>query len=341
MENLSDFTSLKIGGPARKLVHAKTESELIDFVKSADVNEEPLLILGGGSNVLIGDDGFAGTVVIVETKGNQLEVDACSGGMIEVSAGEDWDAFVLSSINKGFAGLETLSGIPGTVGGSPIQNIGAYGHEVSETIARVKTYDRKSKEIKSFSATECEFSYRDSIFKRTNNRYVVLTVTFQLRIGEHSDAITYPELAKELQIEVGSKASTKSVRQAVLKIRERKGMLLGKSNQSLKSAGSFFVNPIITKLQADKLPAGAPKWQQPNGNVKTSAAWLLENAGVKRGEQLSGAKVSDLHVLAFTNSGSATAKDMVALARSAKAKVKEKFGIELQPEVQLIGCDLD
>ena len=341
MEKLANFTSLRIGGPARKIVHAKTESELIDFVKSADEAAEPVLILGGGSNVLIGDDGFAGTVIIVETTGNQLEVDACSGGMIEVAAGEDWDDFVKLSIEKGFAGLETLSGIPGTVGGAPIQNIGAYGHEVSETIARVKTFDRQTKAIKSFSASECKFSYRDSIFKHSANRYVVLSVTFQLRIGEFSDAIKYPELAAQLKIAVGEKASTKLVRKAVLEIRDRKGMLLSKDKQSIKSAGSFFVNPIISKAKADELPSDAPRWHQPDGMVKTSAAWLLENAGIKKGEQLSGARVSDLHVLAFTNSGSATAKDMVELAKFAKMKVKERFGIELQPEVQLIGCDLD
>jgi UDP-N-acetylmuramate dehydrogenase len=341
MENLANFTSLRIGGPARKIVHAKSESELIDFVRSADEASEPLLILGGGSNVLIGDEGFAGTVVIVETKGNALDVEACSGGMIEVAAGEDWDEFVKLSIEKGFAGLETLSGIPGTVGGAPIQNIGAYGHEVSETIARVKTFDRMERKIHSFSASECKFSYRDSIFKHSSNRYVVLSVTFQLRIGEFSDPIKYPELATQLGISVGEKANTKTVRNAVLEIRNRKGMLLSKDQQSIRSAGSFFVNPIISIAKANELPADAPRWNQPDGRVKTSAAWLLEHAGIKKGEKLSGAKVSDLHVLAFTNSGGATAKDMVELAKFAKLKVKERFGIELEPEVQLIGCDLD
>jgi len=165
MEQLSSFTTLRVGGPARKIVHAHSEAELIEFVKAADSAKEPILILGGGSNLLISDAGFAGTVIRVESKGNALDYDACSGGMIEVSAGEDWDKFVEISIEKGFADLESLSGIPGTVGGAPIQNIGAYGHEVSETIARVKTYDRSKGEVKTFTNAECKFSYRNSIFK--------------------------------------------------------------------------------------------------------------------------------------------------------------------------------
>ena len=185
MEQLSNFTTLKVGGPAQKIVHAHTEDELVNFVKAADKSGEKILILGGGSNLLISDEGFAGTVIRVESKGNALEFDACSGGMIEVSAGEDWDEFVAITIAKGFADLESLSGIPGTVGGAPIQNIGAYGHEVSETIARVKAYDRKNGEVKTFTNQECKFSYRNSVFKEVNGRYVILNVTFQLRKLAH------------------------------------------------------------------------------------------------------------------------------------------------------------
>ena len=339
MADLRDYTSLRVGGPAKKFVEVGTKSEIIAAIEAA--GDTPILIIGGGTNILVADSGFEGTVIRITSHSMQSEIDACSGATLTIGAGENWDEFVATTLERGFAGLETLSGIPGTVGAAPIQNIGAYGHEVSETIARVKTFDRQTKAIKSFSASECKFSYRDSIFKHSTNRYVVLSVTFQLRIGEFSDPIKYPELAAQLKIAVAEKASTKLVRKAVLEIRDRKGMLLSKDQQSIKSAGSFFVNPIISKAKADELPSDAPRWHQPDGMVKTSAAWLLENAGIKKGEQLSGARVSDLHVLAFTNSGSATAKDMVELAKFAKMKVKERFGIELQPEVQLIGCDLD
>ncbi|MSX53823.1 MAG: UDP-N-acetylmuramate dehydrogenase, partial [Actinobacteria bacterium] len=203
MEALSNFTTLKVGGPAQKIVHAHTEDELVEFVKAADKAGEQVLILGGGSNLLISDAGFAGTVIRVESKGNALDYDACSGGMIEVSAGEDWDQFVALTIEKGFADLESLSGIPGTIGGAPIQNIGAYGHEVSETIARVKAYDRTKGEITTFTNEQCRFSYRNSVFKVEAGRYVILNVTFQLRKGEQSLPITYAELAKFLSINIG------------------------------------------------------------------------------------------------------------------------------------------
>lgn len=340
MEQLSSFTTLRVGGPARKIVHAHSEAELIEFVKAADSVKEPILILGGGSNLLISDAGFAGTVIRVESKGNALDYDACSGGMIEVSAGEDWDKFVEISIEKGFADLESLSGIPGTVGGAPIQNIGAYGHEVSETIARVKTYDRSKGEVKTFTNAECKFSYRNSIFKEQPGKYVILTVTFQLRKGAQSLPITYAELAKQLSVNIGDRVEVTKVRQAVLKLRASKGMLINLENE-INSAGSFFVNPILSKSAADKLPADAPRWPQNDGKVKTSAAWLMEHSGVVKGEKLAGAQISNKHVLALTNSGDATAEDIIELARRARKKVYEKFGIKLEAEVQLVGVNLD
>ena len=340
MEQLSSFTTLRVGGPARKIVHAHSEAELIEFVKAADSAKEPILILGGGSNLLISDAGFAGTVIRVESKGNALDYDACSGGMIEVSAGEDWDKFVEISIEKGFADLESLSGIPGTVGGTPIQNIGAYGHEVSETIARVKTYDRSKGEVKTFTNAECKFSYRNSIFKEQPGKYVILTVTFQLRKGAQSLPIAYAELAKQLSVNIGDQVEVTKVRQAVLKLRASKGMLINLENE-INSAGSFFVNPILSKSAADKLPADAPRWPQNDGKVKTSAAWLMEHSGVVKGEKLAGAQISNKHVLALTNSGDATAEDIIELAKRARKKVYEKFGIKLEAEVQLVGVNLD
>ena len=340
MEQLSSFTTLRVGGPARKIIHAHSEAELIEFVKAADSAKEPILILGGGSNLLISDAGFAGTVIRVESKGNALDYDACSGGMIEVSAGEDWDKFVEISIEKGFADLESLSGIPGTVGGAPIQNIGAYGHEISETIARVKTYDRSKGKVKTFTNAECKFSYRNSTFKEQPDRYVILTVTFQLRKGAQSLPITYAELAKQLSVNIGDQVEVAKVREAVLKLRASKGMLINLENE-IYSAGSFFVNPILSKSAADQLPADAPRWPQNDGKVKTSAAWLMEHSGVVKGEKLAGAQISDKHVLALTNSGDATAEDIVELAKRARKKVYEKFGIKLEAEVQLVGVNLD
>ena len=335
--DLSNFTTLGVGGPAAKIIHAKTEAELISAVKAADDSKTPLLILGGGSNVLISDSGFAGNVIRVETAGNSFEIDACSGGTLTVSAGADWDEFVSFTIEKGLANLESLSGIPGTVGGSPIQNIGAYGHEVSEVIARVRTFDRKLQEVKTFTASECKFGYRSSIFKAELNRYVILDVTFQLRIGEASLPIGYAELAKELGVEIGARVAIAKVRSAVLKLRSAKGMLI---NEGIKSAGSFFINPILDKNAAEKLPSDAPRWPMPDGKVKTSAAWLMEHAGVSKGDQLAGAQISPKHVLALSNSGDATAKDLIELAKSAQGKVKAKFGIVLQSEVHLVGLSL-
>jgi UDP-N-acetylmuramate dehydrogenase len=332
MESLSNFTTLRVGGPAQKIVHAHNEDELIEFVKAADKSGEQVLILGGGSNLLISDSGFAGTVIRVESKGNALDYDACSGGMIEVSAGEDWDKF---------ADLESLSGIPGTVGGAPIQNIGAYGHEVSETIARVRVFDRKKSEIVTFTNQMCNFSYRNSIFKEESGRYVILSVTFQLRKGELSLPISYAELAKHLSVNLGDKAPVAAVRKAVLELRGSKGMLIDTKDQQILSAGSFFINPILSKEIAEKLPADAPRWPQTDGKVKTSAAWLMEHAGVTKGDKLAGAQISSKHVLALTNSGNATANDIVELAKMARAKVFEKFGIKLQAEVQLVGLDLN
>ena len=334
---LAKFTTLGVGGPAAKIILAKTEDELISAVKAADNSGEPLLIIGGGSNVLISDNGFAGTVIKVETSGNSFEIDACSGGTLTVSAGTDWDEFVAFTIEKGLANLESLSGIPGTVGGSPIQNIGAYGHEVSEVIARVRTFDRKQQEVKTFTASQCGFGYRNSIFKTEANRYVILDVTFQLRLGEESLPIGYVELAKELGVEIGARVAITKVRDAVLKLRSAKGMLIG---EGIKSAGSFFMNPILDKQVAAELPSDAPRWPMSDGRVKTSAAWLMEHAGVSKGDQIAGAQISPKHVLALSNAGDATAKDLIALAKSAQEKVRGKFGITLQAEVQLVGLSL-
>jgi UDP-N-acetylmuramate dehydrogenase len=339
MAELRHYTSLRVGGPAKKFVDAHNEKEIVAAIEAA--GDTPILIIGGGTNILVADNGFDGTVIRITNKSLEAEIDACSGATLSIGAGENWDDFVKSTVGRGFAGLETLSGIPGSVGASPIQNIGAYGHEVSETIARVRAFDRKKSEVVTFTNQMCNFSYRNSIFKEESGRYVVLSVTFQLRKGEESLPIAYAELAKYLSVNIGDRVNVKAVRNAVLDLRGRKGMLLDSKENQIHSAGSFFINPILSKEAADKLPIDAPRWPQADGKVKTSAAWLMEHSGITKGEKLAGAQISSKHVLALSNSGSATADDIIELAKMARAKVNEKFGIKLQAEVQLIGVDLN
>ncbi len=338
MTDLSKYTSLRVGGPARKFVEVSTQDEIIAAIEAA--GDSPILIMGGGTNILVSDKGFEGTVIHISNNHIESEVDACSGATLTIGAGENWDAFVATTISRGFAGLETLSGIPGTVGAAPIQNIGAYGHEVSEFITRVRTYDRKEKKVRTFTNQECEFSYRSSHFKTEPNRYVVLDVAFQLRIGEVTTPILYADLAKSLGIELGEKAPVVTTREHILKLRASKGMLLNPDDHDSWSAGSFFTNPIISAESASKLPVDAPRWPQADGRVKTSAAWLMEHAGVHKGDSLLGARISTKHVLALTNAGDATAQDIVSLAKSAQRHVQEEFGITLEPEVNLIGLEL-
>jgi UDP-N-acetylmuramate dehydrogenase len=334
--SLSSHTTLRVGGSADRFIKVGTEAEIISALQSA--GDKPVLILGSGSNVLISDAGFPGTVIKIENNKVSAEVDACSGATLNIGAGEDWDNFVKTTIDRGFAGLETLSGIPGTVGASPIQNIGAYGHEISEFVTRVRTFDRQVKAIKTFTNDECQFSYRNSVFKKNPGRYVVLEVQFNLRNGELSDPITYEELANELGISMGQKADVFKVREAVLKIRAHKGMLLNQNDPDTFSAGSFFTNPIVSE---DLIPAGAPKYPQSDGKFKTSAAWLIEASGFKKGQRLNGAGISTKHVLAITNADGATAADIAALAIQVRDSVKMKFGIDLVPEVNLIGLSLN
>lgn len=338
MADLRDYTSLRVGGPAQKFVEVGTEAEIIAAIEAA--GDSPILIMGGGTNILVSDSGFAGTVIRIASHSIQSEVDACSGATLTIGAGENWDEFVATTLDRGFAGLETLSGIPGTVGAAPIQNIGAYGHEVSEFITRVRTYDRQVKSVKTFTNSECEFSYRNSHFKTHPGRYVVLEVQFNLREGDLTTPITYSELADKLGIAVGDKASVKATREAVLELRAKKGMLLDPQDKDSWSAGSFFTNPIISQEKAAALPVDAPRWPTADGRIKTSAAWLIENSGIHKGDALGGARVSSKHVLALTNSGAATASDIAELAKSAQKCVLEKFGITLEAEVNLIGITL-
>jgi UDP-N-acetylmuramate dehydrogenase len=335
---LADLTTLRIGGPADRLVTVESEAELIDAIREADAAKEPVLLLSGGSNVVIGDEGFHGTVLRIATLGVRVEADACSGAMVRVAAGEDWDEFVRRAIAEGWVGLESMSGIPGLVGSTPIQNVGAYGHEVAETIASVRVWDRLDNEVRTFFAADCGFAYRTSRFKADPSRYVVLEVAFQLPLGDLSAPVGYAELARVLGVDSGKRVPMGEVREAVLGLRRGKGMVLDEADHDTWSAGSFFTNPILA--EASEVPPGAPQWPMPDGRVKTSAAWLIEHAGVGKGYAVGRAAVSTKHTLAMTNRGGATAKELLALAGQVRDEVRRAFGITLVNEPVLVNCSL-
>ena len=337
---LADYTTLRVGGPARRLVAVANESDLVQCVRDLDARGEPVLILGGGSNLLVADSGFEGTVVKIETEGVGTETSGCSGAILSVASGEDWDSLVVRTIEEEYSGLEAMSGIPGLVGATPMQNVGAYGAEVSESIETVRTYDRQTGQLRTFAPADCGFSYRSSRFKIELGRYLILSVVFQLRLGSLSAPIRYPELARVLGIDVGRRAPASEVREAVLSLRRAKGMVLDDQDHDTWSAGSFFTNPILDAEQSAFLPADAPRFPQPDGRVKTSAAWLIERAGFHKGYGEGAARLSTKHTLALTNRGSARAADLVRLAREIRGGVQAAFGLTLVPEPALIGCEL-
>jgi UDP-N-acetylmuramate dehydrogenase len=339
-ELLANHTTLRVGGLAREMITIDTEAELVETVRTLDARGEPLLILGGGSNLLIGDAGFDGTVIKIATCGIDEDTAACSAAVVRVSAGEPWDPLVGYAIEREWSGLEAMSGIPGLVGATPIQNVGAYGAEVSELISTVRTLDRSTGQIKTLFPIECGFGYRTSRFKSDPGRFLVLSVTFQLRLGSMSQPIRYLELARALGIEVGQRAPASEVRQAVLALRTTKGMVLVEDDHDTWSAGSFFTNPLISFAKARTLPPEAPRFNQSDGMIKTSAAWLIERAGFGKGFGDGAAQLSSKHTLALTNRGGATAADLLSLAREIRAGVQAKFGIELVPEPVLVGCEL-
>jgi UDP-N-acetylmuramate dehydrogenase len=327
-------------------VHASSTDAIIEAVTEADSRGEPLLIVGGGSNLLVADEGFDGTAVRIATTGFAVESqDSCSGVQVRVAAGVRWGEFVTTTIERGWAGAEALSGIPGSVGATPIQNVGAYGQEVAQTVAAVRTWDRQQGRMSTLAAADCEFGYRNSRFKmesfRGAPRYVVLEVTFQFKPADLSMPVAYTELASALGIEVGGRAPLSDVRQMVLRLRTAKGMLLDPQDHDTWSSGSFFTNPVLTDGQAADLPEEAPRWPAGDGLVKTSAAWLIERAGFARGFGLPGpAALSGKHALAVTNRGEARAADILVVVRAVRDGVRARFGVELAPETVLVGCDL-
>jgi len=345
---LADHTTLRLGGLARTWTTATTEAEVVAAVSAADDVGQPVLVLGGGSNLVVADADFAGTVVAVATTGITADVDeeagpGCGGALVTVAAGESWDDVVATAVRRGWVGLEALAGIPGSTGATPIQNVGAYGQEVAQTIARVRVWDRHERAVRTFAAADCGFAYRHSRFKAEPDRHVVLDVTFQLRQGTLSAPVGYAELARTLGIDVGERAPLADVRAAVLGLRAGKGMVLDAADHDTWSAGSFFTNPIISP---DLVPDGAPSWPQDGGQglVKTSAAWLIEHAGFSKGyvAPLAGARVSlsTKHTLAVTNRGGATTEELLSLARTVRDGVEAAYGIRLVEEPVLVGCEL-
>jgi len=350
---LSSLTTSAVGGPAGNFIEARTEPEIIDAVRSADAAGEQVLIISGGSNLLVSDDGFPGTVIKIASEGFTVNAeDSCGGVAVVVQAGHNWDKLVEHAVRHAWSGIEALSGIPGSTGATPVQNVGAYGAEVSQTIAAVRTWDRERNAVQTFTNSELKFGYRDSILKQTtvngSPRYVVLTVEFQLPLGRMSAPIRYAELARALGVEVGKRAYANDVRREVLRLRGSKGMVWDSADRDTYSTGSFFTNPIVPAEVADTLPETAPRYPAgQDGQVKLSAAWLIDQAGFGKGfglepEGVAGgrASLSTKHTLAITNRGSASAADMLAVARKVRAGVERQFGISLHPEPLLIGLEL-
>jgi len=371
---LSGFTTLGLGGPAQRFVEAGTDQEIIAEVRAADERGEPLLVLGGGSNLVIADDGFPGTVIRVATKGiRRVPAKADGGGpgapvALTVAAGEEWDAVVASCVAAELAGLECLSGIPGLAGATPIQNVGAYGQEVAETITTVSAYDRARCEVVELAAGDCGFGYRTSAFKRSiaapavTGRFVVLGVTFRLTADRFSRPVRYTELATSLGVDEGGSAPLGDVRAAVLGLRRSKGMVLDAGDPDSRSAGSFFTNPVLDTARfaalrrAVALRCGPdvriPQFPAEPGHVKVSAAWLIAQAGFRKGHEGTAsspddgrpgagrARISAKHTLALVNPGGASAAAVASLAREIRDRVRDVFGVELAHEPVLVGVSL-
>jgi UDP-N-acetylmuramate dehydrogenase len=338
---LADLTTLRLGGPARRLVVAEDEGTLLDAVAEADAAGTPALVVAGGSNLVVSDDGYPGTVVLVRTTGVHVESDLCGGAFVTVAAGEVWDDLVARAVGEGWSGVECLSGIPGSVGATPVQNVGAYGQEVGDVVARVRTWDRVERAQRTFMHADLGLGYRTSRLKQEPGRYLVLDVTFQLRLSPTSAPLRYAELARALGLEAGGRAPLADVRDAVLGLRRSKGMVLDAADHDTWSAGSFFTNPLLDEAAAAALPEDAPRWPTADGRVKTSAAWLIEQAGFAKGHGTGPARLSTKHTLALTNRGGATTADLIALAREVRDGVGARFGVVLEPEPVLVGCALD
>ena len=338
---LAPLTTLGIGGCARWLLHARTVDEVDRGDRWSQSNGVPVFVLGGGSNLVVADEGFNGLVVHVAVRGRIYAADG-QDTLVTVGAGESWDETVADCVARGLAGLECLSGIPGTVGGTPIQNVGAYGQEVAHRIDRLTAYDRAAGALCTLAGSECAFSYRMSRFKQADNgRFVVSDVTFRLRPGPPT--ATYPDIVDYLTRAGVSMPDVRDVRNAVLAVRRRKGMVIEQGDPDTRSVGSFFMNPIVS--DADRAHVAAVAGAQPaafaadRGRVKLSAAWLIERAGFGRGDADGNVGISTKHTLALINRGGATARDVLRFAARIKRGVLERFGVSLRPEPVFVGFD--
>ena len=349
-EPLGQYTTLGLGGPAQRVVEANTADEIVETVRNADSAGDPLLILAGGSNVVIADDGFAGTVLLLRAGAEALRFGR--GGdrvAVTVPAGMVWDTVVAACVAQGWSGIECLSGIPGSAGATPIQTVGAYGQEVSQTIVEVVVYDRATGEQIALPADECGFAYRTSMFKGVA-RWVVLSVSFVLRTGGDSAPIRYAELARTLGLAAGDTAPVNVVRDAVLDLRRGKGMLLDPTDPDTRSVGSFFTNPVLPNAAAYEAllsrcraefgaDTAVPSWPGDDGTTKVSAAWLIDHAGFPKGYRHGRAAISSKHTLALTNASGTTTSELLDLAREIRDTVAKTFDIELHPEPVLVGVE--
>lgn len=349
---LAALTTARVGGPARRYLEAETEDELIAAVRAADEAGESLLIIGGGSNLLISDAGFDGAVIHIATRGLQIREQEDGNAVLRAEAGHPWDELVAYTLSEGYSGLEALSGIPGLAGATPVQNVGAYGADVSQSLLSVRAWDRRERSVVEFRNADLDFGYRDSLLKRStvngSPRYVVLSVEFALAAGHTSAPVRYAELARALQVDLGERADAVDVRREVLQLRAGKGMVLDASDPDTYSTGSFFTNPIVDEDTAAALPETAPRYPVTEpGRVKLSAAWLISNAGFRKGFGLAPedgtggrASLSTKHTLAITNRGEACAEDLLEVARAVADGVEKAFGIRLHPEPVLVNCAL-
>lgn len=361
--SMAQMTTIGVGGPVASVVNATSEAEIIDAITQADAEGTPVIVIGGGSNILASDEPFDGVVVRdTRTEITELMDDGCGGAEMRITAGTPWDDAVVFAVEHGWMGIEALSGIPGSVGAAPVQNIGAYGQELAETLAAVRVYDRATKATRTFFLSDMKFGYRDSILKRSmgefgaSPRWVVLSVDLHMRRATLSRPVSYVQLANKLDIELGKRAPSADVRAAVLELRRSKGMVLDDSDRDTYSLGSFFTNPVLTEEAAARLPEGAPRFGVAKhdavnqigkaaptieGQVKTSAAWLIDHAGFPAGYNMPGpAALSTKHCLALTNRGEASAQDIAALAREVRDGVEETFGVRLVPEPVVVGIDI-
>ena len=327
---LSDHTTLRVGGLATTVCEIQSPSDIQDFVH--EYGNQDFFVLGGGSNIVAPDHEIKTPIAFMQLVNSSAKTD---GDFVEINAGAgmSWDDFVADAVDQGLSGVETLSGIPGTVGASPIQNIGAYGTEVNSSIKSVQLVDGTTGKSRILTNEELKFSYRFSILKNLTSRFIIENVTFRLKRDKNSKITNYPQVAESLGINPGESVSIKELRNTILAIRKSKGMILDAKDHDTFSVGSFFINPIMEK---EKVPTNAPMYENESGKVKTSAAWLIEQAGFEKGFRLGGAMISSKHTLAIANSGNATAEDIIELSNLITSGVKQKFGIQLTIEPRIL-----